>query len=96
MDVKPVSKPVVKEEEDDMLGKAIVINSFVDYPAVQKLHIRTGYPIFERAAVKEKVAKELIIAGGKKGLEKFGDKFIDLSGASREATVANVAKYMNK
>ncbi|PUB17954.1 hypothetical protein [Paenisporosarcina sp. OV554] len=66
-----------------MAEKAIVINSFVDYPAVQKLHIRTGYPIFERAAVKEKVAKELIIAGGgKKGLEKYAEKFTDLSGKS--------------
>ena len=97
--VEPVSVPklIIKEEENELLDKAIVINSYIDYPAVQKLHIRTGYPIFERAAVKEKVAKELIIAGGgTKGLEKFADRLTDLSGKNRETTVANVAKYMNK
>jgi len=93
----PISKPIIKEEETELTEKAIVINSYIDYPAVQKLHIRTGYPIFERAAVKEKVAKELIIAGGgSKGLEKFADRLTDLSGKNRETTVANVAKYMNK
>lgn len=93
--VIPVSKP--KEEEIELTEKAIIINSFIDYPAVQKLHIRKGYPIFERAAVKEKVAKELIIAGGGvEGLEKFGDRLTDLSGKDRETTAANVAEYMNK
>ncbi|MGB5945326.1 hypothetical protein [Paenisporosarcina sp.] len=80
-----------------MAEKAIIINSFLDYSAVQKLHIRKGYPVFERAAVKEKVAKELIIAGGGvKGLEKFGDKLTDLSGKDREETGAKVIKYMNR
>lgn len=93
--VKPVSKPI--EEVIELAEKAIIINSFIDYPAVQKLHIRKGYPIFERAALKEKVAKELIIAGGGvKGLEKFGDRLTDLSGKDREETGANVKKYMNK
>lgn len=101
--IKPVSKPVekpkpnVKEEETELYEKAIVINSFVDYPAVEKLHIRTGYPIFQRNALKAKVAEELlVVGGGTKGLENFADKLTDLSGADREATVTNVKRYMNK
>ena len=91
---KPAQKP---KEEDDMPEKAIVINSEADMPAVLKLHIRTGWGVWVRSAVKQKVAKELIIAGGgKKGLEKFGDKLTDLSGKTRRITVDNVDDYMKK
>lgn len=98
-DVAPVSKPITKPKEEviEMAEKAIVVNGQNDVSAVWKLHLRTGFPIFARSAVDEKIAKELIIAGGGvKGLEKFGDKFTDLSGQSWEETVANVAKYVNK
>ncbi|WP_404466527.1 N-acetylmuramoyl-L-alanine amidase [Planococcus rifietoensis] len=91
---KPAEKP---KGEDEMPEKAIVINSEADMPAVLKLHIRTGWGVWVRSAVKQKVAKELIIAGGgKKGLEKYGDKLTDLSGKTRRITVDNVDDYMKK
>lgn len=93
--VTPISKP--KEEENKLIDTAIVVNSFNDIPAVEKLSVRLGCPIYFRNAVKSKQAKHLIIAGGGvQTLAKFTDKVTDLSGASREETSANVTKYMNK
>lgn len=85
------------KEDEDMPDKAIVINSEADLPAVTKLHVRTGWGIWMRNAVKEKIAKELIIAGGgPKGLEKYADKLTDLSGKTRRITVDNVDDYTKK
>ncbi|PUB12636.1 N-acetylmuramoyl-L-alanine amidase [Paenisporosarcina sp. OV554] len=92
-DVKPVSKPVVKEEEEDMLGKAIVIGSLNDYAAAETLSIRLNVPIYPRGAIDGEVAKELIVVGGdKKGLK--ADKITNLSGGNRFETAANVQKYL--
>ena len=92
--VKPAEKP---KEDEDMPDKAIVINSEADLPAVMKLHVRTGWGIWMRNAVKDKIAKELIIAGGgTEGLKKYGDKLTDLSGKTRRITVDNVDDYMKK
>lgn len=98
-DVTPVAKPIdkPKEEENKLIDTAIVVNSFNDIPAVEKLSIRLGCPFYFRSAVKSKQAKHLIIAGGGvQNLAKFTDKVTDLSGKNRETTANNVTAYMNK
>lgn len=98
--VKPIAKPIekpVEKEEIELYEKAIVIYSETDYPSVKKLHIRSGFPIFERGAVKKKIAKEILVAGGGvKGLEKFADKVTDLSGPTWLETAQKVDAYMKK
>lgn len=94
---KPVAKPVAPKpkEEDEMLKQAIVIGSLNDYAAAEILSVRKGIPIFPRNAIKEEVAKELIVVGGStKGLK--ADKVTILSGDDRFETAQNVEKYLKK
>ncbi|AJD91524.1 hypothetical protein JMA_22070 [Jeotgalibacillus malaysiensis] len=92
---KPATKPQPKEEEDEMLKQAIVINTFNDYPAAEVLAVRLKAPIYPRAAVKGEVAKELLVVGGNKdGLK--ADKIIVLAGKGRFDTAEKVQEYVNK
>jgi len=81
-----------KKEEPFMLEKAIVINSFGDYPAAERLANKLKVPIYTRAVARgQKVAKELIVCGGyTEGL--VADKFTDLSGRTLFDTYANIGK----
>lgn len=78
-----------------MLDKAIVIHSFIDYPAVEVLSTRLKAPIYPRNAIDSgvEVAKELIIVGGSVKRLK-AEKVINLSGSNRFETADNVAKYL--
>lgn len=92
---KPIEKPVIKEEEIELLEKAIVIGSLNDYPSAEILAIRLKAPIYVRGAIAGEVAKELILVGADpKGLK--ADKITNLSGASRFDTAENVSKYLKK
>lgn len=98
--INPITeaKPIPpKEEEPFMLEKAIVYNSMSDFPVVESLINLTGAPAYTRkkAEALGKVAKEIIVVGGGKG-KLQADKFTDLSGKDKFATVANVAKYLGK
>ncbi|WP_098438934.1 N-acetylmuramoyl-L-alanine amidase [Bacillus sp. es.034] len=89
---KPTEKP---REEDDMLEKAIVIGTFNDYPAAELLANRLKCPIYPRNAINGKVAKELIVCGGKKdGL--IADTIVVLSGADRYDTYRKIEEYLKK
>ncbi|MGD6832591.1 peptidoglycan recognition protein family protein [Sutcliffiella halmapala] len=97
VEVKPEAPKPPKEEEPFMLDKAIVYNSTSDFPVVESLINLTGAPAYTRrkAEALGRVAKEVIIVGGGKG-KLQADKFTDLSGADKFATVAKVAKYLGK
>lgn len=89
--------PKQTKEDDEMEEVAIVINTQADYKSARALHIRRGYPLYERGAVKRKVAKHLIIVGGgTDGLAKYCDKMTDLSGATWQETANNVVDYLNE
>ncbi|MCA1065279.1 N-acetylmuramoyl-L-alanine amidase [Rossellomorea sp. AcN35-11] len=84
-----------KKEEDDLLEVAIVIGTFNDYPATELLANRLKCPIYPRNAINGKVAKELIVCGGKKeGL--IADKIVVLSGADRYDTYKNIEEYLKQ
>jgi N-acetylmuramoyl-L-alanine amidase len=84
-----------KKEEDDMLEKAIVINSFADFPMAESLALRLQAPVYLRETANgKKVAKELYIVGGAQD-KLVADKVTLLSGANRFETAASVAKYLN-
>lgn len=88
-----VSKPIIKEEENDLLEKAIVIGSLIDYAAAEAIALKVKAPIYPRQAIIGEVAKELIVVGGgRDGLK--ADKITDLSGAGRFETAANVQTYL--
>lgn len=93
--VKVAPAPLKPKEEPFMLEKAIVINSFADFPNAEVLAIRIKAPIYlKRTATGNKVAKEIIIVGGNKdGL--VADKFTVLSGKDRFETAANVKKFIS-
>jgi N-acetylmuramoyl-L-alanine amidase len=88
---KPATPP---KEEPFMLEKAVVINSFADYPTAETLANRLNCPIFTRnVAYGKQVAKEVFVVGGTKDDLK-ADKFTVLSGNDRFETAANVKKYI--
>jgi N-acetylmuramoyl-L-alanine amidase CwlA len=79
---------------DEMLEKAIVINSFADFPMAESLALRLQAPVYLReTADGKKVAKELYIVGGAQG-KLVADKVTLLSGANRFETAAAVAKFL--
>ena len=88
------SKVTPKKEESFMLEKAVVINSFADYPMAEPLANRLGAPIYTRTvAAKSKVAKEIYVAGGEQtGLQ--ADKFVVLSGRNRFETARKIEEYL--
>lgn len=81
---------------DDMLDKAIVINSFADYPFAESLANKLACPIYTRnVAWGKKVAKTLYVVGGDtKDLK--AEKFVVLSGSNRFDTAEKVRQYMAK
>lgn len=92
---KPAPKPAPKpKEEDDMLGKAIVINGFADFPVAERLAVNLEAPIYLRSTVKgKKVAKELYVVGGTKD-DMVADKVTLLSGGDRFETAAAVGEFL--
>ena len=83
------------EEEIEVLAKAVVIRSFVDYPVAEVLANRIQAPIYTRSvASKFKVANEVIVVGGtSNGLK--GDIFTVLSGNDRFETSRKVELYLD-
>ncbi len=83
------------EEEIEVLAKAVVIRSFVDYPVAEVLANRIQAPIYTRTvASKFKVASEVIVVGGaSNGLK--GDIFTVLSGNDRFETSRKVELYLD-
>lgn len=92
-DPKPI--PMPEEEEPFMLEKAIVINSFVDFPVAELLAVRESAPIYlRRVAERGQVAKKVFVVGGsRQGLA--ADTFIELSGANRFETARKVEEYLS-
>jgi N-acetylmuramoyl-L-alanine amidase len=84
------------EEEDEMLEKAIVINSFADFPSAEGLAYKLQAPIYLKSIAKSKqVAKEIYICGGtEEGIK--GEKFTVLSGADRYETAAKIGEFLKK
>lgn len=90
--VMKLNKP---KEEEDMLKQAIVIGSLNDYAAAEILSVRKGIPIYPRNAIKDEVAKELIVVGGNvKGLK--AEKITNLAGKDRFETAEKVEAYLKK
>jgi N-acetylmuramoyl-L-alanine amidase len=80
--------------EDEMLEKAVVINSFADFPVAELLARRLNAPIYLRATAEgKKASKELYVVGGTKD-KLVADKIILLSGADRYDTAAAVKKFL--
>jgi N-acetylmuramoyl-L-alanine amidase len=92
--INPTPRPVEKpKEEEDMLEKAIVINSFNDYPAAEGLANKLNCPIYPKGAIKGEVAKELIVCGGsKEGLK--ANKITVLAGKDRYDTARKIDEYL--
>jgi N-acetylmuramoyl-L-alanine amidase len=86
--------PAQNKEEVEMLEKAIVINSFVDFPVSEPLAARLKAPIYIRAALPAgKVAKEVFVVGGDaSGIQ--ADKHTVLAGPDRYATAAAIKKFL--
>ncbi|TDL31001.1 N-acetylmuramoyl-L-alanine amidase [Jeotgalibacillus sp. S-D1] len=84
-----------QEQQEDMVEKAIVINSIYDYPWAEILSIRLKAPIYPKKVLKEKRTKELIIVGGTSvGLE--AAKITLLSGKDRFETAAKVQRFLKQ
>ncbi|MEH7381403.1 N-acetylmuramoyl-L-alanine amidase [Bacillus sp. JJ1533] len=83
-----------KEEDDDMLEKAILVGGLADMPFAEVLASRLKAPIYTRDAYPGgKVAKELYIVGGSTtGLQ--ADKIIDLSGKNRLESARKVEEFL--
>lgn len=89
-----VFKLEIKKEEPFMLEKAVVINSFADFPVAELLARRLNAPIYLRTTAEgKKVSKELYIVGGTKD-KLVADKVTLLSGADRFDTAAAVKKFL--
>lgn len=86
---KPINTPKTS------LKQAIAIGSIHDYPSAERLAIHLKAPIYPKAAITGEIAQELFVVGGKvEGLKAV--KIINLSGAKKEDTEANVKKYLEK
>jgi N-acetylmuramoyl-L-alanine amidase len=92
----PKPTEVIKEEEDDMLEKAIVINAFPDFPFAETLAARIKAPIYVRNALPSgKIAKVVYVVGGTKdGLQ--ADSFVMLTGKDRFEVAAAVNEFLKK
>jgi N-acetylmuramoyl-L-alanine amidase len=93
--INPTPKPTeMPEEENEMLEKAIVINTFNDYPAAELLANKLKCPIYPRNAISGLVAKELYICGGtKEGLKTAN--YVVLSGKNRYGTFRKINDFLN-
>ncbi|WP_060664295.1 N-acetylmuramoyl-L-alanine amidase [Bacillus sp. CHD6a] len=82
------------KEEDFVLERAIVINSFADFPVTELLANYVKAPIYtRRVAENVKLAKELLVVGGNtEGLQ--ADRIILLAGRDRFETAARVKEYI--
>lgn len=79
-----------------MLERAIVINSYADFPAVEPLARRLDAPVFLRGSLDQLKAKEVYVAGG--GLHGIsgGNTVIDLSGENRYETAINIYNLLKR
>jgi N-acetylmuramoyl-L-alanine amidase len=85
-----------KKEEDDVLGKAIVIGGFPDMAFAEVLAARLKAPIYTRASLPAgKIAKEVYVVGGSpQGLQ--GDEIISLTGKDRFEVAVSVNCFLKK
>ncbi len=83
-------------EEETMLERAIVINGYADFPAVEPLARRLEAPIILRDFLKQIKVKELYIAGGGPAGISGNDKLIDLSGNNRYETAINIYNLLKQ
>ena len=81
--------------ESEMLDRAIVINSYADFPVAELLANRLEAPIYTRTVAQRiQVAEEIFVVGGsEEDLE--GDNFTVLSGDNRFETAARVSEYLS-
>jgi GH25 family lysozyme M1 (1,4-beta-N-acetylmuramidase) len=89
-------EPVFKEEELEMLEKAIVIGGYPDFPMAELVALTLHAPIYFRSAIPAgKIAKEVYVVGGSvDGIQ--ADKVINLTGADRFAVVEQVKNFLGK
>ncbi|MGD7043258.1 N-acetylmuramoyl-L-alanine amidase [Jeotgalibacillus proteolyticus] len=86
---------IPETEGEDMLEKAIVINSFIDYPAAEAVANRLNVPIYPRSALTAGAARELIVIGGSAdGIQ--ASMITLLSGEDRFETSIKVRDYLNR
>jgi hypothetical protein len=97
---KPVAKAaaeqptIPKEEEIEMLERAIVINSEIDIVFAADISRRLKAPIYFRSAVPAgKVAKEVFIVGGLNDAA-LGDNVVFLGGKDRYDVAKAVGEYL--
>lgn len=85
---------LVLKEEIFVLERAIVINSFADYPVAELLANYVKAPIYtRRVAESGKFAKELLVVGGNAdGLQ--ADRITLLAGKNRFETAAKVQEFI--
>lgn len=85
---------VNKKEEDEMLERAIVMNSEIDVVFAADLSKRLKAPIYFRTGKPEgKIAKEVFIVGGLNDTS-LGDKVVFLGGKDRYEVAAAVKKHL--
>jgi N-acetylmuramoyl-L-alanine amidase len=84
----------IREEEPFMLERAIVINSYADFPVAELLANYIKAPIYtRRVAEGGRFSKELVVVGGNaEGLQ--ADRITLLSGRNRFETAARVREYI--
>ncbi|WLD92711.1 hypothetical protein [Alkalihalobacillus sp. AL-G] len=75
-----------------MLEKAIVINSYADFPIAELVANREKSAIYTPKSIGNQKVKEVILAGADRGNIK-AEKFIDLGGTDRGETAQNLYKY---
>jgi hypothetical protein len=82
------------KEEDEMLGKAVVIGGYPDFAGAELVAARLKAPIYFRNALPSGiVAKELYVVGGSvEGLK--AEKIINLTGANRFEVMEKVKKFL--
>lgn len=89
----PTPTPAKPKEDEDMHDKAVIVNTTADLGTAALLAQKLNCGIFFRRDAEERqVAKTIYIAGGGRGKLK-GDKFVDLSGKTRQETAKNVADH---
>jgi len=87
-------KKTLKSREEGILEKAIVINSYADFPLAEPLAAKLGAGIFLRQTAESRtVGKKIIVVGGGEGNIK-GNDYVNLSGKDRFETAQKVEKYL--
>jgi len=81
------------EDENDVLQRAVVINSFADFPAAEQLARKYKAPIFLASFAAGNIAETVYIVGGSANGIK-AKQIVNLSGKNRYETAQKVGKYL--